>query len=203
MGKPGRPKGSKNKPKEMIEVKQADGSVAIKEKPKDVSLFIEKNMELFNLPKIDMFDQKQVEDRINEYFEINIKYTCKPTVAGLAMALGIDRNTLSNIRTGKIRNPNGKWNKLPEEVVEIVRKAYDYLEMMWEDYMQNNKINPVSGIFLGKNNYGYKDKTETQIEVQDYVKPNYDAQSIREKYAPRIERDGVIEGEYKEVDTKK
>ena len=26
--------------------------------------------------------------------------------------------------------------------------------------MQNGLINPVSGIFLGKNNYGYQDKTE-------------------------------------------
>ena len=34
------------------------------------------------------------------------------------------------------------------------------LEALWEDYMQNGKINPVSGIFLGKNNFGYLDKQE-------------------------------------------
>ena len=30
----------------------------------------------------------------------------------------------------------------------------------WEQIMQNGKINPASGIFLGKNNFGYKDQTE-------------------------------------------
>lgn len=41
-----------------------------------------------------------------------------------------------------------------------IKKAYDNLEYLWENYMQQGKINPVSGIFLGKNNYGYQDKTE-------------------------------------------
>ena len=36
------------------------------------------------------------------------------------------------------------------------------MSVLWEEYMQNGKINPASGIFLGKNNYGYKD-------VQDIV----------------------------------
>ena len=31
------------------------------------------------------------------------------------------------------------------------------------DYMQNGKINPVSGIFLMKNNMGYEDKTEMVV----------------------------------------
>ena len=147
MGKPGRPKGSKNKPKDMIEVKDAEGNITLKEKPKDVSLFIEKNMEMFNLPEIDLFNAEEVRGRITEFFQINQKYESKPTVAGLAMSLGINRQVLSRIRSGKIRNPNGKWNKLPQEVVDTINKAYDYLEMMWEDYMQNNKINPVTGIF--------------------------------------------------------
>jgi hypothetical protein len=34
------------------------------------------------------------------------------------------------------------------------------MEQLWENYMQNGKINPVSGIFLGKNHYGMQDKTE-------------------------------------------
>ena len=29
-----------------------------------------------------------------------------------------------------------------------------------EDYMQNGKINPVTAIFLAKNNFGYKDTQE-------------------------------------------
>lgn len=34
---------------------------------------------------------------------------------------------------------------------------------MIEEYMQNGKINPVSGIFLMKNNFGYRDQTEVVV----------------------------------------
>ena len=50
------------------------------------------------------------------------------------------------------------------------------LEELWVDYMQNGKMNPASGIFLGKNMFQYKD-------VQDVVvTPNnpYDTQSEEE-----------------------
>lgn len=40
--------------------------------------------------------------------------------------------------------------------------------------MQNGKINPVAGIFLGKNNYGYQDKTEYVIT------PNQDGTEYNE-----------------------
>jgi hypothetical protein len=53
---------------------------------------------------------------------------------------------------------------------------------MWEHYMMNGKINPVSGIFLGKNNFGYQDKQEyvvTPNTKNDYV----DVETIEQKYA--------------------
>jgi hypothetical protein len=45
----------------------------------------------------------------------------------------------------------------------LVKKTYAILEELWEDYMQNGKINPVSGIFLGKNHFGYQDKTDVVV----------------------------------------
>jgi hypothetical protein len=30
-------------------------------------------------------------------------------------------------------------------------------DSLWMDYMQNGQINPASGIFLGKNLFGYRD----------------------------------------------
>jgi hypothetical protein len=54
------------------------------------------------------------------------------------------------------------------------------MEQMWENYMQNGKINPVAGIFLGKNNYGYKDQTEYVLTPNQ--KNEIDAESIRKRY---------------------
>jgi hypothetical protein len=35
--------------------------------------------------------------------------------------------------------------------------------------MQNGQVNPVTGIFLGKNNFGYTDKTEVAVEPKKTV----------------------------------
>ena len=55
------------------------------------------------------------------------------------------------------------------------------MENLWENYMQNGKINPVSGIFLGKNNFGYQDKTE-YVVTPNVQQDNYDPDSIRQRY---------------------
>lgn len=150
-------------------------------KPGDNNRFAQKNLELFRLPKVDLMNNEEVLSRIDQFFSIMAKYDSKPTVTGLAMALGVDRRRLWEIKTGNFGNVTGKYTKLPEEVVETIRKTYDYLEIMWEDYMLNGKINPVSGIFLGKNNFGYQDKTE-YVLTPNSQKEEFDAESIRKRY---------------------
>lgn len=149
--------------------------------PGDNNKFAQKNLELFRLPKVDLMNNEAVLSRIDEYFAIMAKYDSKPTVTGLAMALGIDRRRLWEIKTQNFGNTMGTYTRLPEEVVETIRKTYDYLEIMWEDYMLNGKINPVSGIFLGKNNFGYQDKTE-YVLTPNSQKEEFDAESIRKRY---------------------
>lgn len=48
--------------------------------------------------------------------------------------------------------------------------------------MNSGKINPVSGIFLGKNNYGYQDKTEYVLTPNQQNDSDYDAEDIRQRY---------------------
>ena len=56
------------------------------------------------------------------------------------------------------------------------------MENMWETYMNSGKVNPVAGIFLGKNNYGYQDKTEYVLTPNTQSDNDYDADAIRERY---------------------
>ena len=56
------------------------------------------------------------------------------------------------------------------------------MEILWENYMQNGKINPVSGIFLGKNNFGYQDKTEYVVTPNVNNDSDYNADDIRKRY---------------------
>jgi hypothetical protein len=55
------------------------------------------------------------------------------------------------------------------------------MENLWENYMQNGKINPVAGIFLGKNNFGYQDKTEYVVTPNQRQESDYSEAEIRER----------------------
>lgn len=150
----------------------------------DNAKFLSLNMELFNMPNIDLQKVEEVEQRLSDYFGVYARYDTKPTVAGMAVALnGHSRQWLWSLVTG---NPyTGRGNKvenLPPEVTNVIKKAYNLLEMLWENYMQNGKVNPVAGIFLGKNNYGYQDKTEYVLTPNQQSDNDYDADEIRERY---------------------
>jgi hypothetical protein len=55
------------------------------------------------------------------------------------------------------------------------------MEELWENYMQTGRINPVSGIFLGKNHYGYQDKQDVVITPNN-PDSDYSAQDIASRY---------------------
>lgn len=68
-----------------------------------------------------------------------------------------------------------------EEATETAM-VYFLLENLWENYMQSGKVNPIAGIFLGKNNYGYQDKTEYVLTPNQQNDNDYSADEIRERY---------------------
>ena len=106
----------------------------------------------WNLPVIDISDEKQVEERILWYFNHCIENDLKPTVMGMCNALGISRDTFYRWGVGEYRTATHS---------NLVKKARNLLEELWETYMVEGKINPVVGIFLGKNHFGYADKKKS------------------------------------------
>lgn len=137
--------------------------------PGDNSRFVAFGAQIFNMDSIDLCNADQVRDRINEYFALCYDSDIKPGVAGMAMALGVGRNRLREIKNGEDRS------NLPAACRAVIKKAYDYMELYWEVIMQAGKINPASGIFIGKNNFGYKDQSEMVLT------PN---QKLAEQTAP-------------------
>ena len=146
--------------------------------PGDNAKYIGVSLQLFNMPAVDLHKPELVQARLSEYFEIHIKADLKPTVAGMAMALGIDRRRLWEIKT----NVPGRCQDLPTETRDSIKKAYDFLENLWENYMNNGKINPVSGIFLAKNNFGYQDKQDIVVTPNTRSDSDYSAEDIRARY---------------------
>lgn len=148
----------------------------------DNQKFADVNSALFNMPTIDMRDQAQVQERLNEYFALYTAYDMKPTVAGMAIALnGHSRKWLYNV-VNDVPAPTARVANMPAPVRDVIKKAYAMLENLWETYMNNGKINPVSGIFLAKNNYGYQDKTEHVLTPTAPQENEYSVADIRERY---------------------
>lgn len=141
------------------------------------------NIALFNMPDIDMDNVEEVNKRLGEYFALYAKYDYKPTVAGMALALnGMSRQTLQAIVAGLPTGGSGYKSPLPFDVADCIKKAYKMMENMWETYMNSGKINPVSGIFLGKNNYGYQDKSEYVLTPNTNPDDEYSAEDIKARY---------------------
>ena len=149
--------------------------------PGDNQKYIGVSMQLFNMPKVDLHKPELVQERLAEYFQIHFDADLKPTVAGMAMALGIDRRRLWEIRAGAKLGGHTPI-ELPTLTVDCIKKAYDFMENLWENYMQNGKINPVSGIFLGKNNFGYQDKTEYVLTPNTNSDSPVDKEGIMSRY---------------------
>lgn len=151
--------------------------------PGDNARFMTVQMAIFNMPDIDMENVEEVQARLNEFFTLYTAHDMKPTVAGMALCLnGMSRQTLRAIATDAPTGGAGYKTALPPEVAATIKKAYKLMENLWETYMTGGKVNPVAGIFLGKNNYGYQDKTEYVLTPNARDESDYSADEIRERY---------------------
>ena len=138
--------------------------------------------------KCDLTDYDQTAERINQYFSLMAERDQKPTITGLSQAFGINPKTLYDIRHnlpsggGKMAYHGYTESFAPERVRELINQAYYVMQNLWEDYMMNGKINPASGIFLGKNFYGMKDEVEHTVALKENPLDSYSAEDIAMRY---------------------
>lgn len=149
--------------------------------PGDNTRIVQTNMKFFDMPKVDLHDPEAVRERLGEYFQIYAEADLKPTVAGMASALGVNRQRLWEIKTGAAVGGTTKQS-LPPETLDFIKKAYDILEMSMENYASSGKVNPVISIFMMKNHFGYQDKTEYVLTPNQQQPSDYDPDDIRKRY---------------------
>lgn len=147
--------------------------------PGDNSKFLTHALMVQAMPPIDFSDPQQVEQRIYDYFKLCIDNDMKPSATGFRNAIGVSKQTISSWRSGEYREGTHQ---------EIIVRGYNLLEALWEDYMQNGKINPVAGIFLGKNLWGYRDQQDVVVTPNTQAE-TLDVATIEAKYAelPELE----------------
>ena len=111
-------------------------------------------------PKCDLRDPVAVAERYNWYMTTCIENDDKPSVAGMALAFGYNRIHLLRVKDGLIKS-------VPEESCNTLKRAWDALEYALNKYMMDGRLNPIPALFLAKNNFGYKDQTESVIIKKD------------------------------------
>ena len=103
----------------------------------------------------------------------------KPSVAGLALALGTDRITLWKWEHGIESNK-------PQEVRNMIRRGREISEVMMVQLLQNGRMNPAAAIFLLKNDHGYKDQQDVVIA------PGSPYDSVSQEELARRYLDGTV-----------
>lgn len=102
--------------------------------------------------------KKDLKTLIDAYFEsiTNEKgeYVKPPTVTGLALALGTNRQTLVNYEGKK-------------EFIDTIKAAKSRCENWVEENALAGKANPTFSIFNLVNNYGWENKSKTDITTKD------------------------------------
>lgn len=164
--------------KQIAKRKRPDRSEAmsVHTDPGDNTKYLAHSMKMWDWQKPDMGDAAAVQKRIADYFNLCAEDDMKPTVSGMALAFCVNRKTL----WAWVNGIQGK--ELTAESRNTIKKAYSILECQMENYMQNGKINPVSGIFLMKNNMGYEDKTEMIITPQSPIGETADQRQLAADY---------------------
>lgn len=173
--------GIKSSPAQKIEqaMKEKENRVRLRQ-DRDVSIdndnrkYLKHSMRFFTLPAVDLNKPDDVQERIAMYLDACAEDEMKPTLVGMCLALGIDRVYFYKIRTG--------GTKYCAETVNVLKRASDFLNAQMEAYMENGKINPVSGIFLMKNHFNYTDEQKVVVEPTQNLGDSIEQKALEDKY---------------------
>ena len=159
-------------------------------KPIETSDLIELSLRVAKLPPIDNTNAEQLAARADEYFQMCLDAGVKPTLNGIASATGLDRRRLWEMRT----DVPGRGTLYSHKCRDVVKRIYLTLENLWESYMQEGKINPVSGIFLGTNHFGYVSRQELSFGRPDALEVTATREELAERYGQNIVVDYDVRG---------
>lgn len=143
--------------------------------------------EMIGWGKADLSQPKEVAERIDRFFKLMARHNSKPLVAGLAQSLGLTRNQLYCIVNNITMNT--KDYHVAEESRELIKEAYSLLEVAFEYVFTNGNINPVAGIFLAKNHFGYRDQQEVVVAPKNILGQTEDQAKLEERLLASIVTD--------------
>lgn len=149
--------------------------------PGEMARMITDAMNLSSFGEIDVNDPVAVEERIKLFLTYCIEHDMKPTVESMALAFNTNRTQLW-------RWVNGVECNVNEASRNAIKKGYSIMNQLLTQTMMEGKINPVSAIFLMKNNMGYKDQTDVVVTPNNPLQ-GMDAEQARKRITDAIPMD--------------
>ena len=148
------------------------------------SEFLKQSIQIFSMPVFDINNLDDLNQRLLDYFQICHDNGQRATASEFALALGMSRARLIALMNGtKLERT------ISTESLELIKYGYNLLTVGWEKLMTENKINPIAGIFLGKNNYGFRDQQEHVISTNSNPQDSISSEDLQQKYLADVDID--------------
>lgn len=103
----------------------------------------------------------ELQEQMQDYFDLCTDQQVVPTITSLALWLGVDRNTIYD----HANNSNSPFSC-------VMKNTLNYLHSIMQSGTIDGKINPVTYIFISKNDYGMRDDKNITVS------PTSDKQTI-------------------------
>lgn len=121
----------------------------------------------FKMPRVT--SNKELVQRLDEYFELAENRQIPPTVEEMALYCGYTTKTLADWKTG--RNKGFKDVEAGLTTSSIIQKAYEMMHNIDAVMVETGGMNVVSYIFRAKNYHGMTDKQEITVATDNGMRP--------------------------------
>lgn len=141
----------------------------------DATRYINHAMGALALPPIDKKNPQQIKDRIILYLAQCAKDDCKPTVSGACLYIGCSRFEFYDwAKLDSNRNP---------EKAAIYHSLKALLQAIHEQQMVDGSMHPVTGLFLAKVHFGFREDDENNRPSTMKTDAPIDITALSDKYA--------------------
>lgn len=146
------------------------------EKKQENARYIAHTVKVNALKKVDKANAEDIRKRTIEYLQLCVDDGIKPNLTGYALALGTNRQGLERIFTSRT---------VEQGALDELDRGIAMIEDVMLELMLDQKINPVTAIFLLKTQFNYRE--ESTLNIRAERSDTVDEQALRERYMTVIE----------------
>lgn len=137
---------------------------------------IDHTMSLALMQPLEVWDAEHIGQRTMEYLDKCKTDGVRVNLSSYALSLGTTPDGLNEMMCDKSRS---------QESRNAIQKGVAMVEAVMIEMMMEQRINPVTGIFLLKNHFGYKDQSE--ISFKGHIET--DKKTLQAKYRAVVDED--------------